>query len=283
MPAGAAPPAFARAGPRRGRSGPWSARRRRTVGRGAASSASCPSRRSAPSCRRRSSRRRSSSRAARIRRRDASSSTTRACTSAWSRALRGRELGRGGDRLQQPRVGQHGRVVDQDGDRLALALHDGHRPPRTGIGEGEHRGPRRRRTPPGRAASSRSPATGRPAPVTAARGACRSGPRRARRPGRSRPPAPRGPTSSPASSQPASTHSVASYTSSDGPLTSPGGSSRRAAAVPASTRLSPAAACSAITARPSSPANRPDIVAGADSRAAARPAGSWRPHSARSA
>ena len=69
---------------------------------------------------------------------DAASSTTRACTSARSRALRGRELGRGGDRLQQPRVLQHRRVVDEDGDRLALALHDGHRPPRTGIGEGEH-------------------------------------------------------------------------------------------------------------------------------------------------
>ena len=49
--------------------------------------------------------------------------------------MRGRELGRGGDRLQQPRVGQHGRVMDQDGDRPTLALHDGHRPLRTGIGD----------------------------------------------------------------------------------------------------------------------------------------------------
>ena len=85
-PAGAAPPAFARAGPRRGRSVPWFARRRRTVGRWRSVSASWPSRRSAPSRRRRSSRLRSSSRATRIRRRDAASSTTRACTSAWSRA-----------------------------------------------------------------------------------------------------------------------------------------------------------------------------------------------------
>ena len=61
----------------------------------------------------------------RIRRRDASSSTTRACTSAWSRALRPPAGAR--SRLQQPRVLQHGRVVDQDGDRLALALHHGHR------------------------------------------------------------------------------------------------------------------------------------------------------------
>jgi hypothetical protein len=50
----------------------------------------------------------------------------------------GGELGRGGDRLHQPRVLQHGRVVDQGGDRLTLALHHGHRPPRTSIGEGEH-------------------------------------------------------------------------------------------------------------------------------------------------
>ena len=38
----------------------------------------------------------------------------------------GRELGSGGDRLQQARVLQHRRVVDQDGDWLALALHGGH-------------------------------------------------------------------------------------------------------------------------------------------------------------
>ena len=52
--------------------------------------------------------------------------------------MRGGKLGRGGDRLHQPRVGQHGRVVEQDGDRLALALDDGHRALRTGIGEEEH-------------------------------------------------------------------------------------------------------------------------------------------------
>ncbi len=50
----------------------------------------------------------------------------------------GCEPGGGGDRLQQPPVLQHRRVVDQDGDRLPLALHGGHRPPRTGTGEGEH-------------------------------------------------------------------------------------------------------------------------------------------------
>jgi hypothetical protein len=44
----------------------------------------------------------------------------------------GRELGRGRHRVQQPRVLQHRRVVDQGGDRLALALHSGHRAPRTG-------------------------------------------------------------------------------------------------------------------------------------------------------
>jgi hypothetical protein len=38
----------------------------------------------------------------------------------------GGELGRGGHRLQQARVLQHGWVVDQDGNRLAVALHDGH-------------------------------------------------------------------------------------------------------------------------------------------------------------
>ena len=38
----------------------------------------------------------------------------------------GRQLRRGGDRLHQPRVLQHRRVVDQDGDRLALALHESH-------------------------------------------------------------------------------------------------------------------------------------------------------------
>jgi hypothetical protein len=49
----------------------------------------------------------------------------------------GGELGGGGDRLQQPRVLQHGRVVDQDGDRLALALHGGHRASRPGLGKRE--------------------------------------------------------------------------------------------------------------------------------------------------
>ena len=56
-------------------------------------------------------------------------------------SVRGSKLGCGGDRVQQPRVGQHGRVVDQDGDRPALALDNGHRTPRTGIGQLKHPAP----------------------------------------------------------------------------------------------------------------------------------------------
>jgi hypothetical protein len=49
----------------------------------------------------------------------------------------GREPGRGCHRLQQARVLQHRRVVDEGGDRLALALNNSHRAPRTGRGQGE--------------------------------------------------------------------------------------------------------------------------------------------------
>ena len=190
--------------------------------------------------------------------------------------VRCRQLGCGADRLQQPRVLQHGRVVDQDGHRLALALHHGHRAPRAGIGKRQH--------PalgvdehPGPTASSRSPALGRRAPGTARRGACPTVPRRARRRGRQWPLAATGRSADPPAAL--RQHSAASYTSSDGPLASPGGRTRRAAAVPESTRLRPAVAWRAMR---RAGFGRPPGHIRAETASSSAPRGSWRRRSARS-
>ena len=174
------------------------------------------------------------------------------------------------DRLQQPRVLQHGRVVDQDGHRLALALHHGHRAPRAGIGKRQH--------PalgvdehPGPTASSRSPALGRRAPGTARRGACPTVPRRARRRGRQRPLAATGDQQT--RQQPSGKHTQRLVHEQRRTTGIAWGRTRRAAAVPESTRLRPAVAWRAMR-RASGPTartySRAETAAAAGRRRSAR-------------